>query len=106
MLNPLSGYLRLANRLTELWPEQLRWEIDSGAHPHEAHVLALDSTKAREQLHWAPTWGLEEAIARIVAWYLALRDGEDMRAVKLAEIAAFEASARGQPDSGGRGGFV
>ena len=121
VLNPLSGYLRLAealagarelqggwnfgpslddarpvrwiaDRLTELWPDELRWEIDSGAHPHEAHFLALDSTKAHEQLGWAPTWGLDDALASIVGWYLALRQGEDMRAVTLAQIAAFDAA--------------
>ena len=121
VLNPLSGYLRLAealagarelqggwnfgpalddarpvrwiaDRLAELWPDELRWEIDSGVHPHEAHFLALDSTKAHEQLAWAPTWGLDEALASIVGWYLALRDNEDMRAVTLAQVAAFDAA--------------
>jgi CDP-glucose 4,6-dehydratase len=123
VLNPLSGYLRLAealagagagagelqggwnfgpalddarpvrwiaDRLTELWPGELRWEIDAGAHPHEAHFLALDSTKAREQLGWTPTWGLDDGLASIVAWYRSLRDGEDMRAATLAQIADFE----------------
>jgi CDP-glucose 4,6-dehydratase len=121
VLNPLAGYLRLAealhgapelqggwnfgpaqddarpvrwiaDRLSELWPDEIRWELDEGAHPHEAHFLSLDSTKARERLGWAPTWGLDEALASIVAWYLALRDGEDMRAVTLGQIEAFEAA--------------
>jgi CDP-glucose 4,6-dehydratase len=121
VLNPLSGYLRLAqalhedpalqggwnfgpapddvrqvraivDRITELWPVELAWELDPGPHPHEAHFLALDSTKAREQLRWRPTWNLDEALAGIVAWYTALRDGEDMQAVTLAQIAAFEAA--------------
>jgi len=124
VLNPLSGYLRLAealagarelqggwnfgpalddarpvrriaDRLTELWPDELRWEIDPGAHPHEANFLALDSTKAREQLGWTPTWGLDEALASIVQWYAALRAGEDMRAVTLGQIAAFEGADAG-----------
>lgn len=122
VLNPLSGYLRLAqalhddsalqggwnfgpalgdaqpvrvitDRLAELWPGELDWELDPGPHPHEAHFLALDSTKAREQLRWQPTWNLDEALAGIVAWYTALRDGEDMQRVTLAQIAAFEAAA-------------
>jgi CDP-glucose 4,6-dehydratase len=122
VLNPLSGYLRLAqalhaeprhqggwnfgpapddarpvrwiaDRLTELWPDDLRWDLDPGPHPHEARYLALDSTKAREQLGWAPTWGLDDALAGIVAWYEALRDGEDMRAMTLAQIEAFQAAA-------------
>ncbi|MGH2840296.1 MAG: CDP-glucose 4,6-dehydratase, partial [Solirubrobacteraceae bacterium] len=121
VLNPLSGYLRLAealhgsadaqggwnfgpalddarpvrwmaDRLTELWPGELRWDLDEGSHPHEAHFLSLDSTKAREGLGWAPTWGLDEALQSIVAWYSALRDGEDMRAVTLGQIEAFESA--------------
>ena len=122
VLNPLSGYLRLAqmlhaasehqggwnfgpaledarpvralaDRLTELWPGELRWELDPGPHPHEAHFLALDSTKARERLGWQPTWSLDEALGGIVDWYGALRDGEDMQAVTLGQITAFQAAA-------------
>ncbi len=121
VLSPLSGYLRLAealhdapelqggwnfgpayddarpvrwiaDRLSELWPDEIRWELDEGPHPHEAHFLSLDSRKARERLGWAPTWGLDAALASIVAWYVALRDGEDMRAVTLGQVEAFEAA--------------
>ncbi len=122
VLNPLAGYLRLAealydnpklqggwnfgpalddarpvrwiaDRLTELWPDEIRWELDEGPHPHEAHFLSLDSTKAREGLGWVPTWGLDEALSSLVAWYLALRAGEDMRTVTLRQIEEFEAAA-------------
>jgi len=121
VLNPLSGYLRLAevlhgapqrhtgwnfgpdhgdartvrwiaDRMTELWPGTLTWEHDRGAHPREAHHLALDSTSAREQLGWTPTWDLDDTLRAIVDWYIALRDGEDMRAVTLAQIEAFAAA--------------
>jgi CDP-glucose 4,6-dehydratase len=122
VLNPLSGYLRLAealhadpalqggwnfgpahddarpvrwiaDRLTALWPgQELRWELDDGPHPHEAHHLTLDSSKARERLGWSPTWDLDDALAGIVAWYETLRDGGDLRAVTLAQIAAFQAA--------------
>lgn len=122
VLNPLAGYLRLAealhenpelqggwnfgpahddarpvrriaDRLAELWPDEIRCELDEAAHPHEAYYVSLDSSKARDGLGWVPTWGLEEALASLVAWYLALRDGEDMRAVTLRQIEAFEAAA-------------
>jgi len=52
-------------------------------------TLALDSTKARERLGWAPTWELEEALAAIVEWYGALAAGEDLRAATLAQIERF-----------------
>jgi CDP-glucose 4,6-dehydratase len=122
VLNPLSGYLRLAerlhaspehqggwnfgpalddarpvrriaDRLTELWPGELRWELDDGPHPHEAHFLALDSTKARTRLGWAPGWELEATLAAIVEWYTALDAGDDVRAVTLAQIERFAAAA-------------
>jgi len=118
VLNPLSGYLRLAEalvadadlqggwnfgpaledarsvawiveRVGELWPGQLRIEVDPGPHPHEARTLSLDSTKAHELLGWRPAWDLDDALAAVVAWYAALRAGEDMRAVTLGQIAGF-----------------
>ena len=67
---------------------ELGWEGDDGPHPHEARYLKLDSSKARAYLDWRPRWDLEEALARIVEWYAALRDGGDMRAVTLAQIEA------------------
>jgi CDP-glucose 4,6-dehydratase len=121
VLNPLSGYLRLAEalhddpsaaagwnfgpadddartvgwiveRLAELWPGELRWETDPGPHPHEANYLKLDSSKARAELGWSARWGLADALESIVAWYSALRDGDDMRAVTLGQIEAFRAA--------------
>jgi len=118
VLNPLSGYLALAERLCEdstaatawnfgpdeadarpvgwvverldaLWPGGLRWEREPGEHPHEARYLKVDSSRARARLGWAPVWGLERALESIVAWYAALQAGEDMRAVTLAQVGAF-----------------
>jgi CDP-glucose 4,6-dehydratase len=121
VLEPLSGYLLLAQRLWddaalaegwnfgpaaddakpvrwiadrigELWPDELTWELDEGPHPHEAGFLALDSTKARERLGWAPAWDLETALERIVEWHLGHRDGADLRALTLAQIEAYRRS--------------
>jgi CDP-glucose 4,6-dehydratase len=118
VLNPLSGYLELAQRLaagedvrgawnfgpdpgdvqtvgwlverlTELWPAELRWEIDPGPHPHEAGHLALDSTKARTQLGWRPAWDLAQALEAIVWWHAAFGGREDVRAVTLDQIERF-----------------
>jgi CDP-glucose 4,6-dehydratase len=120
VLNPLSGYLALAEalwdapelaggwnfgpaedearsvrwiveRLAERWPGGLEWTQDGGAHPHEAHHLKIDSSRARGRLGWRPGWGLDDALDRIVDWYAALRAGDDMRAATLAQIAAFQA---------------
>jgi len=121
VLNPLSGYLTLAQalwdspahatgfnfgppdedvrpvsyiveRLSDRWPEPLDWRIDSGPHPHEARYLKLDSSRAHLRLGWAPGWGLPRAMEAIVDWYLALRSGSDMHAITLGQVDAFAAA--------------
>jgi CDP-glucose 4,6-dehydratase len=52
--------------------------------------LKLDSSRARGRLGWAPGWELERALSAIVEWYLALRDGADVRATTLGQIEAFQ----------------
>ena len=46
-----------------------RRRADAGPQPHEAHLLSLDSTKAREQLGWAPVWDAQTAVRRTASWY-------------------------------------
>jgi CDP-glucose 4,6-dehydratase len=120
VLNPLSGYLRLAeraatdpaaargwnfgpadadahpvawivDRIAERWDAPIAREIDPGPHPHEAHWLKLDSSMARAQLDWAPAWDLAAGLDRTTAWYRGYRDGDDVRTTTLAQIAAFGA---------------
>ncbi len=112
VLNPLSGYLRLAERASadpllarafnfgppdeDVRPvgwvvERLavRSEIDDGPHPHEAHWLKLDSSLARNALGWAPAWDLSEGLRHTADWYRAHRAGEDVLAVTRAQIKAY-----------------
>ncbi|MGI8803021.1 MAG: CDP-glucose 4,6-dehydratase [Solirubrobacteraceae bacterium] len=117
VLNPLGGYLLLAQslwetadhagawnfgppeedawpvsrvveRLADGWPGGLRWASDPGPHPHEARYLKLDSSRARARLGWRPGVGLEQALASVVDWYRAHAGGADMRGVTLAQIEA------------------
>jgi CDP-glucose 4,6-dehydratase len=123
VLNPLSGYLRLAerawedreaargwnfgpqdadarpvgwivDRIAELWDAPLQRELDPGPHPHEAHWLKLDSSLARERLGWTPRWDLADGLRRTAEWYRAHRDGDDVRAMTLTQIRAFSTPDR------------
>jgi len=111
VLEPLGGYLLLAQKLYEegpdfadawnfgpedadarpvewivkrictRWGEGAAYEIDPGDHPHEANYLKLDCSKARARLDWRPRWNLEEAVDRILEWVRAFRRGEDLQEV-------------------------
>ncbi|QNI33509.1 CDP-glucose 4,6-dehydratase [Alloacidobacterium dinghuense] len=120
-LEPLRGYLILAERLSEdalgfasgwnfgpvdadvqpvswiadtlvrFWGDGAAWQLDSGSHPHEARALKLDASKAGAFLNWRPALSLAEALAWIVQWYRGLQQGSDMRELTLAQIQRYEA---------------
>jgi CDP-glucose 4,6-dehydratase len=121
VLEPLSGYLLLAERLCEkpaqfasawnfgpsdadavsvetivttvarLWGPPAAWASDGSAHPHEAGFLKLDSSKARAGLGWKPRLGLEAALDWTVQWYKDQLQGTDAKALSLAQIGRYMA---------------
>jgi CDP-glucose 4,6-dehydratase len=79
------GYL--IERITRIWGDNARWEVDRRAQPHEAKALKLDSTKARTRLGWRPRLSLDQAIDLTMEWYLAARAGnESLRDLTLRQI--------------------
>ncbi len=82
----------LVTALTERWEAGTWVDQSSPDQPHEAGLLRLDITKAREQLGWAPRWNFDEAIAQTAAWYKAHAAGADMASVCADQIACYEAA--------------
>ncbi|MBM3255641.1 MAG: CDP-glucose 4,6-dehydratase, partial [Candidatus Omnitrophica bacterium] len=98
VLEPLAGYLVLAQKLYQSGPrygqawnfgpageniKSVEWivaricrkfsknasyNIDKSHHPHEATYLKINCSKARRILGWKPIWGTETAINKIVSW--------------------------------------
>lgn len=123
VLEPLSGYLLLAERLwsggpayaeawnfgpeeadarpvdwiverlSALWGPGASWSLDDGPHPHEATYLKLDCGKARARLGWRPRWDLATALEKIVVWYQAFQAGADMQSLTLQQIREFTLAA-------------
>lgn len=121
VLEPLSGYLLLAERLhaqgqafaegwnfgpadedarpvgwivqrlVELWGGKASWQLEGSAQPHEANLLKLDCSKARQRLSWKARWTLDQSLQRIVKWQTAWAAREDMHAHCLQDIADFTA---------------
>lgn len=119
VLEPLSGYLLLAERLydngksfADAWnfgPEQtdsytVRWiaeylcsQIHSSnckgsenPQPHEANNLQLDISKARKQLGWHPRWDLETALGHTLSWHSAWKNNSNMSEISLEQIRKYQ----------------
>lgn len=119
VLEPLSGYLIVAERLykegpsgsdcwnfgpkqedivkvsqvadmfCKAWGENLSWNEDDKPIYHEAHNLSLDITKARETLSWIPKWSLFKAINKVVEWHKAQLTGRDVYDESIKQIKEF-----------------
>jgi CDP-glucose 4,6-dehydratase len=115
VLEPLSGYLVLAQKLygeqkeyaggwnfgpneqdvksvdwildkmVRKWPNS-SWELDENSSPYEASFLKLDISKAKSKLDWHPVWKLSQTLEKIISWHQAWLSKEDMQAECLAEI--------------------
>ena len=57
---------------------------------HEANLLMLDITKAKEVLGWEPTYTAEQAIEKTVAWYKRCYQNQPMRDFTLHQIHEYE----------------
>ncbi len=124
VLEPLSGYLQLAQklyeegasfaegwnfgpsdedakpvqwiveRLIQLWGNGASWELDRGDHPHEAHYLKLDCSKAKARLNWHPHWHLDETLSAIIEWQKYYQQGADMKKITQRQIESYSKGAR------------
>jgi CDP-glucose 4,6-dehydratase len=126
VLEPLAGYLTLAERL-HAEPRQYSEAWNFGPHdedsvpvaelldrfiahwgegawrgelvasgPHEAHLLRLDSSKARERLDWRVALGLDETVRLTAEWYRAAcrtASATDVRDLTNAQIEHYEKQA-------------
>lgn len=86
----------IVEKLIDLWGSGARWQRDERRHPHEAHYLKLDCSKARTRLHWQPRWGLEKTLSRIVMWHKAWLCHEDMYTYTVSEINEYMQSKLGE----------
>lgn len=120
VLDPLCGYLTLAERLCEdpgryslgwnfgpndsevvpvstllerfsrIWGPGIRWSVDTALHPHEARHLRLDCSKAKAELGWQPLWNLDSSLEATVEWYKAHQSYRAYRAQQDLRSLVFE----------------
>jgi len=120
VLEPLRGYLMLAERLykhgpsyaegwnfgpndedtksviwiveqmAQMWGNRASWQIDPGEYLHEATYLKLDISKARSRLDWHSVLCLKDALRLIVDWSKHRQAGSDIRQLTLFQIHEYQ----------------
>lgn len=130
VLEPLSGYLLLAqklvetgpsyaegwnfgpddrdakqvewvvNKLCEKWGQGASYQIVTDNHSYEARYLKLDCSKAKMRLGWQPRWSLEQALDKVVEWTRAYQHNEDVKSVCLNQLNEFISTRETEVNNG------
>ena len=120
VLEPLRGYLLIAERLAEngaafasgwnfgplegdakpvswiadtlrsKWGKGASWVQDSTVSAKEARALKLDASRAATCLDWHPVLRIEQTLSWIVEWYQAYESGGDLRTTTIEQIQRYE----------------
>ena len=119
VLEPLGGYLTLAQKLytgneeysggwnfgpydmdtkpvewivdymAKKWGDNVGYTVDGDDHPHEAHYLKLDISKATSKLDWHPKWNLNTALDATIEWHKHWLAGDNMYKVCISQIETY-----------------
>lgn len=119
VLEPLSGYLTLASKMTknpvlygdsfnfgpyshdvltveemtkkalEIWGHGTFVFADNENQPHEAGLLSLDITKAEKILNWKPTLNAHQALEMSLEWYKIYYQGDSVISLMNKQIDQF-----------------
>lgn len=119
VLEPLSGYISLAERLisdgdiyAEPWNfapndnnaksvcavlnalkllvPSSQWELAESENLHEAKILKLDNSKAKAKLSWTPILDLNSSLSKTVEWHEGWKNGVDLSRLTVSQIANYE----------------
>ena len=83
----------IVQKMFEAWGGEQRWQQPSAPQPHEAVLLKLDCSKARNELGWNPRFRLEEALGKVVEWHSAVANGADAREVSRRQLNDYQGSS-------------
>lgn len=84
----------IADALVKLWGETVSWSTDIAENVHEANSLKLDISKAKTHLGWRPTWNIQEALSMTADWYKKYYDGQNGREVTVDQILKYSKSQK------------
>jgi CDP-glucose 4,6-dehydratase len=119
VLEPISGYLILAERLVseknkyaEAWNfgpddnksipvskivenfsnkfKELKFKYDNSKQPYESELLKIDSTKSKSRLGWKNNWNLKITLNKTIEWYRSWKNNENMKNVSISQINSYE----------------
>jgi CDP-glucose 4,6-dehydratase len=82
---------QIATKMAASWGTGASWVHQDSGSAHEAHYLRVDSSKAGAELGWRPLIRMDSALEWTIQWYRSFKGGSNMRTETESQIARFEA---------------
>lgn len=80
----------LARRLLNLLESEAGWRSSSQASPHESQLLRLDISRARHGLGWEPLWSIDDTLEKVAEWHRGWLSNVDIESLCIRQIDAYQ----------------
>ena len=85
------------DKMSNYWG-QIQWkDVSFNEKVHEAGLLKLDCTKAKELLNWQPVWNVQQALEATTNWYQTYYDKNTL--ITLEQLNQYVQDARNKKNS-------
>ncbi|MGM0779562.1 MAG: CDP-glucose 4,6-dehydratase [Bacillota bacterium] len=75
----------IINNMIKKWDKNINVVFEKPEF-HETAILKLDCSKAYSELGWKPKWNIDKALDKVVEWFIAYRENEDLYKLCLKQI--------------------
>ena len=89
----------LARRLFNLLESEAGWKDSSQASPYESQLLRLDVSKAKQGLGWEPLWSIDDTLEKVAEWHRGWRSKVDIESLCIGQIDAYQNQVAGRAQS-------
>jgi CDP-glucose 4,6-dehydratase len=96
----------LVTRFITAWEASAQWRRDHGPHEPEAHVLRLDTSKARANLGWIPLLDFDDMIGWTAQWYKAFANKKNISDVTIEQVGRYFSLRHAIPAAGTAGELI
>ena len=80
----------ILDKISQYWQKEIKFSEDNGKRGHESNTLILNSEKARLQLGWKSKIKIELGIKLVVDWYKQYKQKKNVKEICLEQIKMFE----------------
>ncbi|MFA6988625.1 MAG: CDP-glucose 4,6-dehydratase [Candidatus Gastranaerophilaceae bacterium] len=82
--------IEIVNKINLIWDEKFEYELNKEKSCHEANYLKLDCSLSKAKLAWKPLFTIDDSIKNTIEWFKAYKNNENMHEFTINQINSYE----------------